>query len=316
MGTAVFVAAGLPGHAADASPADSMLARARDAVATHEFTAEVRIAWRTDDGLHRTDVPVRAVDGGLRIARGALVADDGRAWLHTERHWETLWASGREPDTPSVGVKYRVRIDPTGPTIAGRPTRSLTIRHDHRVVERYDFDREHGLVLRRVRLDDDGRVAASMTFVQLGPVQDAHGTMRTPSVTDGASRVMAGAPASAPRRIGDGFVLTGAQRVGAETQLLYSDGVFTASLFSRDGVLDPDALPAEGTDLTVDGMQVRRYRTAGGTVLTWEAQDHSYTCITDAPDSEQRSMLATLRGGADSAWVRAVRFVTSPFSWF
>jgi len=62
-------------------------------------------------------------------------------------------------------------------------------------------------------------------------------------------------------------------------------------------------------------VTVRRYRTAGGTVLTWESRGRTYTCITDASDAEQRAILASL-GSDDDGWTEAVRFVTSPFSWF
>ena len=315
MGTAVFLAAGLPSLAADTTPADALLDRARDAVATHEFAGVVRISWRTATGLHSKNVPVRAVDGGLRLAHGDLVEDDGRAWMRTQTRWETLWSDTRAPRAPSVTAKYHVRIG-TGPVVAERPTRTLTIeRHGH-VVERYTFDRAEGIVLRRVRFDDDGRVSAAMTFVQLGPVRDTSGTLKTPRVDDHAPQPMDRPPADAHRRVGAGFVLVGAQRVGAETQLRYSDGVFTASVFTRDGVIDRDALPDGGSDVRFGDVTARRYRTAGGTVLTWESRGRTYTCVTDASDDEQRAVMASLSGGDDSAWTGAVRFVTSPFSWF
>ena len=110
MGAVVFVAAGLPSLAADTTPADALLDRARDAVATHEFAGVVRISWRTATGLHSKNVPVRAVDGGLRLAHGDLVEDDGRAWMRTQTRWETLWSDTRAPEAPSVTAKYHVRI--------------------------------------------------------------------------------------------------------------------------------------------------------------------------------------------------------------
>jgi hypothetical protein len=316
LGTVVLVGAGPPSRAADSSPADALLDRARDAVATHEFSGVVRISWRDASGQHRQRVAVRAVDGGLRIAGGSLVEDDGRAWLRTQTRWETLWADKRAPAAPSVGAKYTAHVDASGPTVASRPTRVLTIERAGHVVERYAFDRENGLVLRRVRFDDDGRMSASMTFVQLGPIRDASGTLKTPPVGDGAPQTMSRPPADAHRRVGNGFALVGAQRVGAETQLLYSDGVFTASVFTRDGAIDWDSLPSGGDDLRLGATLVRRYRTAGGTVLTWESGDHTFSCVTDASDGDQRAILASLDGGDDSGWTDAVRFVTSPFSWF
>jgi hypothetical protein len=315
LGAVVLAGAGLPSRAADSSPADALLDRARDAVATHEFSGVVRISWRNASGQHWKRVAVRAVDGGLRIAGGDLVEDDGRAWLRTQSRWETLWADKRAPDAPSVGVKYTVRVDATGPTVAARPTKVLTIERAGHVVERYAFDRENGLVLRRERFDDDGRMSASMTFVRLGPIRAASGTLRTPPVDKGAPQTMSHPPADARRRVGDGFALVGAQRVGAETQLLYSDGVFTASVFTRDGAIDWDSLPS-GDELRMGDTKVRRYRTAGGTVLTWESGDRTYSCVTDASDTDQRAILASLDSGDDSGWTDAVRFVTSPFSWF
>jgi hypothetical protein len=315
MGTVVFVAAALPSVAADRTPADALLDQARDAVATHEFTGVVQIAWRTDAGMRRQQVPVRAVDGGLQLAGGDLVGDDGRAWMRTRTSWETLWSDTRAPQSPSISAKYRVRVA-AGPAVAGHPTRVLSIVRRGHVVERYAFDRDNGLVLRRVRFDDDGRVSASMTFVRLGAVRSVRGTLRTPKVDDGAPRPLPKPPADAHRRVGEGFVLVGAQQVGDETQLQYSDGVFTASVFTSDGVIDWDALPSGGDDVHVAGTEARRYRTAGGTVLTWESGGRTLTCVTDASDAEQRSIMASLLGATDDGWTETVRFVTSPFSWF
>ena len=314
MGSVVVVAAGLPSQAADTSPADTLLDRARAAVASHEFAGTVRVGWRTASGMEWKNVPVRAVDGGLRLAGGDLVEDDGRAWLRGRAGWATLWSDTRAPEAPSVTAKYHARIG-KGPDVADRPTRALTIERGGHVVERYAFDRAEGFVLRRVRYGDDGRVNASMSFVQLGPVLDARGSLQTPRVDGSAPQPMDRPPSDAHRRVGAGFVLVGAQRVGEETQLQYSDGVFTASVFTRDGVIDRDALPAGGADVKFDGVTVRRYRTAGGTVLTWESRGRTYTCITDASDAEQRAILASL-GSDDDGWTDAVRFVTSPFSWF
>jgi hypothetical protein len=115
--------------------------------------------------------------------------------------------------------------------------------------------------------------------------------------------------------VGRGFVLVGAQRVGDETQLQYSDGAFSASVFTRDGVIDWSALPP-GDAVRIGDTEARRYRTAGGSVLAWESRGHTYTFVTDASDSEQRAIVASLSDSTDDGWTETVRFVTSPFSWF
>ena len=74
--------------------------------------------------------------------------------------------------------------------------------------------------------------------------------------------------------------------------------------------------PAGGADVRLGDVTARRYRTAGGTVLTWESRGRTYTCVTDASDDEQRAVMVEPGGGDDDGWTDAVRFVTSPFSWF
>jgi len=315
VGAIVFVAAALPGQAADRNPADTLLDRARAAVASHDFGGTVRIGWRTASGMHWRQVTVRAADGGLSLDGGDVVEDDGRAWLRTDARWETLWTDTREPEAPSVGRKYGVKTG-SGPTVAGRPTRSLTIARDGHVVERYAFDRTSGIVLRRVRYDDEGRVNGAMEFVRLGELRAGGGKSDTPRVGASAPQPLAEPPDDARRKVGDGFVLVDAHRVGDETQLRYSDGIFTASVFTSDGGLDWDALPAGGADVKLGHVEVRRYRTSGGTVLTWDSDGDTFTCVTDAPESDQREIVAALARSGDDAWDDAVRFVTGPFSWF
>jgi hypothetical protein len=214
-----------------------------------------------------------------------------------------------------VDRKYHVETG-AGPTVAGRPTRALTLSRDGHVVERYAFDRASGIVMRRVRYGDDGRASGSMEFVRLGELSAGGGEADTPRVGAGAPRELPEPPGDAPEKVGDGFALVDAHRVGDETQLRYNDGVFTASVFTSEGGLDRDALPAGGADVKLGHVDVRRYRTSGGTVLTWESDGDTFTCVTDAPESDQREIVATLVRSGDDAWDDAVRFVTGPFSWF
>ena len=315
MGTAVFVAAALPSVAADRAPADSMLDRARTAVATHEFAGTVRIRWRTETGLAQQDVPVRAVDGGLQLANGHLVEDDGRAWMRNDARWQTLWSDTRAPAAPSVASKYHVRIAP-GPVVAGHPTRALTIRRSGHVVERYAFDRTNGLVLQRIRYGDGGRVSASMMFVELGPVRTVQGRLATPKVEAGAPRPLARPPSDAHRRVGNGFVLVGARSASGTRP---SCSTATACSPRR---CSPATAPSTGTrcrPATGSGSETPR---PGATALRvapcWPGRSggRTYTCVTDASDSEQRAVMASLSHTDDGAWTDAVRFVTSPFSWF
>ncbi len=124
------------------------------------------------------------------------------------------------------------------------------------------------------------------------------------------------APPEAHRRVGDGFVLVEARRVSAhEQQLRYSDGVFDASIFTRDGALDWRSLPDGGRQAEWDGVKVRRYATAAGTVVVWQSGTRTLTCVTDAPRRDQLAIVSDFTGGGTSGWSGVVRFVIAPFGW-
>ena len=100
-----------------------------------------------------------------------------------------------------------------------------------------------------------------------------------------------------------------------EEQLRYSDGVFDASIFTRNGPVDWESLPSGGHDVRIGSVDARRYVTAAGTVIVWQAGEQTLTCVTDAPRRDQSEIIASLNGGGDSGWTDVVRFVISPFRW-
>ena len=299
------------GHAASGNPADTVLDRARAAIAGHEFSGVVRLTWWDSAGAHHRDVRVVATDGALKLDRGAVVGDDGRTWMRDGRSWDTLWAQPRDPKAPSLGGKYEATTA-AGPPVVGRPTRVLILEHDDEVAERMIVDRETGLVLRRV-LYDGGRPALRSEFVELTDLRARTGDFDPPKIGTDAPEAVA--PGDAPRRLGDGYALVGAQEVDGERQLQYSDGVFNASVFERDGELDWSELPEGGRATRVGGVRVRAYRTAEGSVLAWQANGHTWTCVTDAPAADRAAIVAALSRSDDSSWSEVSRFLTAPFRW-
>lgn len=311
IGAGLFLGLVATGHAASRNPADAVLDRARAAIAGHEFTGIVRLTWWDSTGVRHRDVPVVATAGALKLADGAVVGADGRTWMRDGRSWDTLWAQPRDPKAPSLGDKYDATTV-VGPVVVGRPTRMLILTHDDETAERVIVDRETGLVLRRV-LYDGGRPALRSEFVSLTDLRDRAGDFSTPKV--GADAPEPVAPGDAPRRLGDGFALVGAQDVDGEKQLQYSDGVFNASVFERDGELDWSELPDGGRDTRIGGVRVRAYRTAEGSVLAWQANGHTWTCVTDAPLADRAALVAALSRTDDSSWSEVSRFLTAPFRW-
>ena len=317
MGIAVLAVGAVagPGRAADSNPADDLLDRARHAVRNLEFHGTVRIWWRDATGGHTQTVEVAAVGGALQIAGGKVLEDSGRSWVQQARGWQTLWADANDTNAPNLAQKYTV-IRRAGPTVVQRSTTLLVIRRGGHDVERMEFDRVTGIVLGRDRFDVTGAPTYRMQFVTLSGVRARRGQAVVPKINADAPGRVRAAPADTARSLTGGFVLVDARRMNAnETQLRYSDGVFEASVFTQSGVLDWSSLPAGGSHVRYGSVRARRYRSAVGTVMVWQAGDRTLTCVTDARDDDELGIVESLSGTADSGWTTVVRFVTGPFSW-
>ncbi|MEP6624336.1 MAG: hypothetical protein ABJC79_07820, partial [Acidimicrobiia bacterium] len=178
------------------------------------------------------------------------------------------------------------------------------------------FDRETGLVLGRDRFDNSGAPTMRMQFVVLTGLHPRRRALNPPPVDPNGPGAREAVPGNAVKRLTGGFVLVDARRVDrTATQLRYSDGVFEASVFTEHAPIDWGALPAGGRDVHVGAMRVRQYQSAAGTVMTWEADGHTFTCVTDATTADQSGIVTALSRADDSGWTQVVRFVTVPFSW-
>jgi hypothetical protein len=307
--------AALPGVASSSNPADTQLDRARTAIRNYEFRGTVRIWWRELHGGGEATMPVVAADGALKVDDGRLLADDGRTWMRAGKGWTTLWSDPHESGAPSVARKYTVQRR-SGPVIVARPTRLLVVRRHGRAVERIAFDQSTGLVLSRDRFDSSGAPTMRMQFLTLTDLHPRRGDLTPPTVPANAPGTRQAVPEDTPKSLAGGFMLVDARRGDDHAdQLRYSDGVFEASVFTEDGPLDWDSLPAGGRDVHYGTVRTRQYQNAAGTVVVWEAGGRTFTCVTDATGDDQTGIIESLSRANDSNWTDVVRFVTSPFSW-
>jgi hypothetical protein len=303
-----------------------LLARAREAATSYDFTGEVMVEWHDDGRVQRERVPVRETRGVLRVgeARKIIGAGDDRL-MARDGVWKRLWvgpsgSAGTELAVVDPERKYSLIVT-DGPRTAGRDTILIKIGRGGRVSERFVVDDVTGLLLRREQLDTRGRVERAVRFVELSELTP---TSASPTVT--GPRGEGSAPkaitksatnAVAAKRLGHGFTLTGRYRAAdGSVHHYYSDGIYAASVFAQAGELDRQELPDDATSTDFSGRRLASYSTPSGTVVVWADDDHVYTLVSDAPKRDLDAMMNDLPGpAADDAGEQMTEFVLAPFRW-
>lgn len=323
---AVFLAAAPGVDAGDSRAATTLLKRSRQAAAGNEFRGTMVVAWREGGELRSRHVAVRVIDGVLHMGDNRVVSAGSRRLLKTSSGWRLLWSGSSKVKTPDPTRKYRFRVM-NETLVAGRTAIPVVIvrEGERNARERLYFDQASGLLLRRDQLDENGKVIRRVAFTEISAPERATGA-DAGDLPDASHKAANRGPwalhevpddLSAPKRIGDGFVLLGVYgQPGGSTQLYYSDGVIGLSVFETAGDLAWDELPAGGWWTTLEGSRARVYPTAAGTAVVWEHHDVTYTCVTDGPMDEVKEIASDFARWDESSTLEDVgRYVTGPFNW-
>jgi sigma-E factor negative regulatory protein RseB len=317
-----------PAATAQTGPGVQLLDDARRAAQEQDFSGVLEVTWSDSRGEHSSEVFVRSANGVLALGdRPRVIVDGARRFVQGPDGWLAVWSQETAPDVPPASDKWLLSVR-DGPTVAGRSTREVdaTDRNGDRVRERLYLDESTSLLLRREQLDARGRTVRAVGFTSIGepagafigalpgeaPSAPARSTSRLPRVLREVT-----APFRAPGTAGDRFRLAGRYDEDHGTlHLFYSDGLFSVSVFEQEGDLDPAGLPAGAESRTVDGRDVRQYRTPGGIVMVWQSGDVVYTTVSDAPVDEIDRVVANFGpSGSPDALARVTDFVLGPFSW-
>jgi hypothetical protein len=115
-----------------------------------------------------------------------------------------------------------------------------------------------------------------------------------------------------PDALPSGYAADGAYVVAGEAasplQLVYSDGLYTVSLFQQAGAPDPGSLPAGGQEVDDAGGVAWSWSDAVPLRRVWEAEGTTWTLVTDAPPGDVQQIVAALprhRDRGPSARLRA-----------
>lgn len=312
-----------PGVGPDLQPVDEVgwrevLDRAVAASTGTAYRASMVVISLGEDGPGVTEVEVsKGADGDLSVssAEAWLIAREDTSALYRDDEAGRLLRLSQVQSLPftlpEVGRAYDIRV-------AGRATLKtgsavgVAFSRDGVLRERLFVDDTTGLVVRRETYDMTGapvRVTA-LTRVRVIDVDSAEAEASEPVAmgTDGTDVLGERTPLSpdevheiadhgwrVPTTVGAGFELRAGYAVdgGEAVQLVYSDGLYTLSVFEQPGHVDGDALGGAVHD-EVDGIPVYRWPGAEPERMVWNGDGHTFTAVTDAPPDVLMGAVADL----------------------
>ncbi len=291
-----------------------VLDRAVEVARTARYRGRMTVASFARGGPQVTTVEVaRTADGRLHaIRRGAweLGRDVDGSYLRTTRTGSLLRLGGVERDAfdrDRFLRHYAVEDGGTSRLDTG-PARALlvTSRDDGVRAETLHVDERTGLIVRRETRDADGRPVRVVAFTDLdvdpgtgliAPPPDGEGDERL-AVTPVARRALLERGVPAVSELPGGYELLDVSEVDADdlptVHLIYSDGLYTLSLYVQEGRLAPSAtavadelaLPGGGVVWRWPGSEPRR--------VVWTGEGRTFTAITDAPTGDLLAAVAGL----------------------
>lgn len=318
---AVVVALGsvTGGVASAEQDAVALLERAARAAEMLPFSGRLVVAATSPAGPTITELALtHEADGSMRVGRS-------EAWMvgRDERGGGFLWRpepgggpghllglTGMESHTFSVAgllAKYDVEVTGAVDLVTGPATELEVRRRDGgRLCERLFVDRATGLVVRRETYAHDVADATRViAFTELDVAGDA---MPAPTATpdehvasltveDDELEAMRGAGWAAPSELGQGYRLVGgyAPSEGDATSLhlVYTDGLYTLSLYEQRGRIDRDAM-AGTTVRSLGGGVIYAWPGAELERIAWSGDGHTFTVVADAPSDEVMAAVAGL----------------------
>src|SRR5947207_10231670 len=116
----------------------------------------------------------------------------------------------------------------------------------------------------------------------------------------------------APTSLTGGYQRVGmVQRSGA-LQVVYSDGIYSLSVFEQTGRLSGGAVPPDGEVVGVGTTNGWRYAWAGGQIVVWQSGPAIYTVVGEAATDEVLAAARSLpRPAKLSSWQRVRRHLTA-----
>lgn len=289
------------------TPVHGLLERAADAAQSLAFEGTMVIIAFDRAGPSVSEIELmHGPDGELQMSGGTswmVGRSGGDAFLWEPRAGRVLHFVGMDSVPFSVDLlmdNYQVTRAGTRRLMTGPATvlavRQQDARHDR---EHLYLDQASDLIVRRDTFQDDGSPARVVAFTDIDVAADP-GTVTSPPAaeTDGASprklddhqlRVLESTGWVAPQRLPGGYHLRSGYAVPepdtGSLHLVYSDGLYTLSLYQQRGQLRADELTGAVAARWGD-MQVHRWPGAQPARIVWSGGGLVFTVVTDAPHEQ------------------------------
>lgn len=283
----------------------------------------------------------------MRLARtsdGTLLEGASRAWMLGHLDGETLFgdttsgrllrlAGGRASVLSSHKMehKYEAAVERSADGPGGAST-VVVVREGDRLRERFVIDDDAGIVVRRETYDGEGKPVrlAAFTSLSFGPVELptlGTGWVRSEvsptraAVTRRGADILHEVGWVVPDELPGGFERVDVSALGdgdgSTLRLLYSDGLYSMSLYEQTGRLDTAALLAKGAEPTRLGSGlVYRWPGSEPAPYVWTGGGYTFTVVSDAPPDVLASALVGLpNDGGGGLLTRIRRGFTRMLDW-
>ncbi len=296
-------------------PWREVMERAIDASRASAYEGRLAIVTFGEAGPTFAEVDIaQGSEGGMRVGRA-------ETWMVGRAEQEVFFRSRAgnllnfgnverlEFDLETLLDKYLVHRGETMDLRTG-PAIPLGIRehdaeHDR---ERLYVDEATGLVVRRDTFSAGGEPRRVVAFTELEVVElsvtrprDEAGAARGASraVSDEGLGILGRTGWAVPETLPGGFALRSGYALpesdGASLHLVYTDGLYTISIYEQFGRLDRDSV-AGATEVTTGDLHVWRWPGSEPERAVWSGGELTFTAISDAPVDTVLAAAAGLPG--------------------
>lgn len=333
LSSADAVAGGRDGPALRTDP--EALGMLEDALATVRqlaFDATLVVVAFDTHGPSVLELDVSQAEGDLRVSRGERWTL-GRSESHGyfQRAGELLQLGSvavAQTRRGELNDKYVVRSGPKSVLDTGEASVVEVIeRASQQLRERLYVDHGTDVVIRRETFGADVEPVRLVAFTEFrlraepmrgfeAPTAEERGLE---TLSEDSLDLLSDVGWEVPDELPAGFELQGGftlpESEGGSVHLVYSDGLYTLSLYEQVGRLDPDSL---GDAVQISTGDVHAYRWPGAEPerMVWSGDGLTFTIVTDAPEDAVMQAASGLPGGeAQDTRGRMVRGLKRVADW-